>query len=261
MTKAITQAAGILWEHWQATTHIDELPIDCRPRTRSGGYAIQAEVARLSGQEVTGWKIAATSEAGQRHINVDGPLAGRLLSGRQVREGAEISIRNQVMNVAEAEFAFRLGRDLPARSHPYAVKEVMDAVESLHPSIEVPDSRYRDPAIVGAPQLIADTACASWFMIGPPAPPGWRDRDLVEHRVVASRNGGHAGEGGGMNVLGDPRLALTWIANELGTFAGGLRAGDVVMTGTCLSPVTVAPGDRVRMNFGVLGAIEASFAA
>ena len=54
-------------------------------------------------------------------------------------------------------------------------------------------------------------------------------------------------------MLGDPRAALTWIANELRTVADGLRAGDVVITGTCVVPLTVKPGDRVRMNFGDLG--------
>jgi 2-keto-4-pentenoate hydratase len=211
MTKAIAQAATILWSNWQDSTHIDELPIECRPRTRSGGYAIQADVARLSGADVVGWKIAATSAAGQRHINVDGPLAGRLLSSRQLPDGATVPLRNQVMSVAEAEFAFRMGADLPARSHPYAVNEVIDAVESLHPSIEVPDSRFHDPTIVGAPQLIADMACACWFLVGEAAPPAWRGRDLVEHRVVASRNGTHAAEGGGMNVLGDPRQRTGYV--------------------------------------------------
>ena len=60
------------------------------------------------------------------------------------------------MRVAEAEFAFRLKRSLPARERVYGVQEVLDAVESLHPAIEIPDSRYDDFAGVGAPQLIAD---------------------------------------------------------------------------------------------------------
>ena len=69
------------------------------------------------------------------------------------------------------------------------------------------------------------------------------------------------GEGSGANVLGDPRVALTWIANELRQFAEGLRAGDVVITGTCLAPVPVAPGDFVRMDFGELGAVNATISA
>src|SRR5919107_5610045 len=81
-TPAATEAAAILWRHWCASTHIEQLPVHCRPRDRAAGYAVQAEVARLSGQQVAGWKIAATSAAGQRHIGVDGPLAGPLLANR-----------------------------------------------------------------------------------------------------------------------------------------------------------------------------------
>lgn len=254
-------AAAILWQHWRDATHFDELPFECRPATRADGYAIQADVARLSGQDVAGWKIAATSVAGQRHIGVDGPLAGRLLSARQVPEGAVISLDGNLMRVAEAEFAFRLDRPLRKRPDPFGVEEVLHAVGSLHPAIELPDSRYRDFARVGGPQLIADTACACWFMIGAAAPETWRALDLAQHRVVAYRNGVLEAEGGGFNVAGDPRLALTWMANELNVFGDGLDAGHVVITGTCLTPVALTPGDRVRMDFGELGAIEAAFSA
>ena len=58
------------------------LPERCRPRDRSQGYAVQAELIRLSGERVVGWKIAATSVAGRNHLNVDGPLAGPLLANR-----------------------------------------------------------------------------------------------------------------------------------------------------------------------------------
>ncbi len=254
-----TTAAALLWRHWCQHTRLDGLPDHCAPRDRREGYAIQSEVARLSGQRVAGWKIAATSVAGQRHIAVDGPLAGRLLSGRVREPGARVPLDGNGMRVAEAEFAFRFRKPLPARHDPFSLDEVMDAVESLHPAIEVPDSRYTDFLTVGAPQLIADTACACWVMFGPAADDGWRDRDMAGHAVRAYRNGEGAGEGSGAHVLGDPRVALTWLANELRTFGDGLRAGEMVITGTCLPPVALTPGDRVRMDFGTMGTIEAAF--
>jgi 2-keto-4-pentenoate hydratase len=256
---AIDEAAEILWRTWQRSTRIPELPADCRPRDRAEGYAIQMEVARRSGQRVAGWKIAATSVAGQRHIGVDGPLAGRLFAERMVNSGSAIPIGRNVLKVAEAEFAFRMATSLPPRRAPYTVNDVVAAVASLHPAIEIPDSRYDNFAVVGAPQLIADTACACWVTIGPAGRPDWRERDLAAHQVLAFRNGAPAGEGSGANVLGDPRRALTWLANELRTYGSGLRAGDVVITGTCVTPVAVSPGDHVRMDFGDLGALEAAF--
>src|SRR5512143_382070 len=85
-------AAELLLRHWRESTRLDQLPAQCRPATRAEGYAIQAELARLSGQNIVGWKIAATSKAGQQHIRVDGPIAGPLLSARAREGGARIAL-------------------------------------------------------------------------------------------------------------------------------------------------------------------------
>jgi len=212
----------------------------------------------MSGEPVVGWKIAATSPAGQAHIKVDGPLAGRLLANRVLEHGAAISLDRNLMRVAEAEFAFMLGRELPKRNTPYSVDEVMAAVSALHLAIEIPDSRYGDFTVVGAPQLIADDACASWFILGREVTTAWRDDDLSQHTVTGYRNGIVASNGIGANVLGDPRIAMAWIANEMRQFGDGLRAGQFVTTGTCIVPLPIAPGDQVRMDFGAFGSVEAS---
>jgi 2-keto-4-pentenoate hydratase len=257
MTRRAGDAAAILWKSWQQRTRIDGLPDECRPRDRAEGYAAQAEFVRLSGETVVGWKIAATSEAGQKHIAVDGPLAGALLASRVLESGASVPLDGNVMRVAEAEFCFRFGAGLPKRDAPYTVDEVLAAVESLHPAVEVPDSRYNEFARAGAPQLIADTACACWFVIGPATKADWRSRDLVAHAVTAYRNGAAAAAGSGAKVLGDPRVALTWLANELRTFGDGVHAGQIVPTGTCVVPVPIAPGDKVIVDLGEFGSVEA----
>jgi 2-keto-4-pentenoate hydratase len=255
----ISAAAAVLWRNWTESTRIDALPPACRPRDRAEAYAIQAALARLSGQRVAGWKIAATSQAGQTHIGVDGPFAGRLLADRVLEDGASISLSGILMRVVEAEFAFRFGMPLPKRATSYSVEEVLNAVDSLHPAIEIPDSRYHDFARVGAPQLIADNACACWFVLGPASGKDWRERDLVNQTVVAYRNGTPEATGTGAKVLGDPKVALTWVVNELSTFGNGLAAGEIVTTGTCIAPMPIAAGDRVRMDFGACGAVEAAF--
>jgi 2-keto-4-pentenoate hydratase len=258
---AIREAATTLWTHWQQGRRLSQLPPGCRPCDRPEGYAVQAELARLSGQPVAGWKIAATSVAGQQHIGVDGPLAGRLLANRLLAPGADISLATNRMRVAEVEFAFRMRESLPPRERAWALDEVMAAVDTLQPAIEVPDSRYEDFARVGAPQLIADCACACWLVVGAPFGDAWRAADLSARAVSARVNGAVAATGSGANVLGDPRVALAWIANELRVHAGGLRAGDLVTTGTCVVPVTVAPGDRVVADYGAFGSLDVSFRA
>ena len=113
------EAASILLENWRQSTRIAALPERCRPDDRADGYAVGAALARVSGDRVAGWKIAATSAAGQKHINVDGPHAGRIIAGHGLAPGATVPLDGNLMKVAEAEFAFVLGKALPARDTPY----------------------------------------------------------------------------------------------------------------------------------------------
>lgn len=233
------------------------LPESIRPQTREDGYAIQAKIEHRSSFPLFGWKIAATSKAGQAHIHVDGPIAGRLLRERVRESGAAIPIGHNQMRVAEAEFAFTFGADLSPRNMAYRTSEVLEAIATLHPAIEIPDSRYEDFTIVGAPQLIADNACAHDFVLGPAAPNAWRAMDLVSHTARARIDGKLEREGCGANVLGDPLEALTWLVNEVSGLGITLRAGQVVTTGTCLTPIPIESGDHVIADFGELGSLEA----
>ena len=186
----ITQAARVLHQHRQAATKLGALSPDLRPRDRAEGYAIQAALASHSAHPLFGWKIAATSEAGQKHINVTGPMAGRILAETVLPNGGTASMRGNQMWSGEPEFAFRIGHDLPPRSEPYGVAEVLAAVDTLHPPIEIPDSRFADFVNAGEAQLIADNACANLFVLGPPvantgAPATW-SRNGRRSRCVAT---------------------------------------------------------------------------
>ena len=257
----VNEAARILWDAWSAGRRIPGLPRGCRPESLDEGYAIQRAVAERSGSGAVGWKIAATSEAGQAHIGVDGPLAGRLLGSRLYRGGADVPAGPLHMGVAEAEFAFHMGRDLPSGRAPFSVDAVMEAVDALHLAIEVPDSRFEDFAVAGAPQLAADTACADLFVLGPAAPDEWRALDLASHPVTLRINGTEASAGSGANVLGDPRIALAWLANDRAERGEPLRAGEVVTTGTCVTPAPIRSGDELLADFGSLGTVGARLAA
>lgn len=260
MDLAQTQAASdILVGHWRAGTVLAALPPALRPTTRAAAYAIQARIEALSATPLRGWKIAATSVAGQRHIGVDGPLAGRLLAEMIHPDGAAIAFGANRMRVAEPEFAFRMGRDLAPRDADFMRDEVLDAVAALHPAIEIPDSRFADFATAGAAQLIADNACAHRFVLGPAAPETWRNMDLAAHRVTGRVGGRTQRQGEGVNVLGDPRIALTWIANELSRHGVVLAAGQIVTTGTCMAPMEIAPGDQVAAEFGIIGKVSLRF--
>lgn len=250
------RAADLIWACWRDGTVMASLPWACRPADRADGYAIQAHYEAFSGKPAVGWKIAATSSAGQQHIGVDGPIAGRLLAEHVFEDGATLTFGHNRMGVAEPEFAFRFGADLPPRDRDYGRDEVIAAVASLHPAIEIPDSRFEPFESAGAGQLIADNACTHDFVLGPAMPEIWREMDLSRHTIDFAIADKHEAEGIGANVLGDPRIALTWIANELSRYGIGLKAGQVVTTGTCATPLPIGPGDRAVADFGALGSVS-----
>lgn len=253
------KAAALIWQHWQAGTLIDALPSELAPASRAHGYAIQACLERYSAEPRAGWKIAATSVGGQRHIGVDGPLAGRLLAEHLYGEGAVLSLGGNHMRVAEPEFAFRLGKALAPREAPWTVPEVLSAVQALHLAIELPDSRFADFARAGGPALIADNACAHDLVVGPPVAGAWAESDLAMHPVAIRAGDRPAHQGLGAAVLGDPRLALAWLVNEVTGLGITLRPDELVTTGVCTVPLPVRPGDRVEADFGNLGRVSVSF--
>jgi 2-keto-4-pentenoate hydratase len=246
-------AAKTLHDHWQAGRKIGDLDPSQRPRDRAEGYAVQAAMERYG--SLFGWKIAATSEAGQKHINVAGPLAGRIFAERVIPDGGTASMAGNAMAVGEPECAFRMGRSLPPRPTPWSVEEVLAAVDTLHPAIELPDSRFADFVKAGEAQLIADNACAHLFVLGAPTTADWRAIDLVEERPVVTLRGRRF-VGHGKNVLGDPRVALAWLANELRQLGVTLKAGEVVTTGTCHAPLPIQSGDRFEADFGAFGKVS-----
>jgi 2-keto-4-pentenoate hydratase len=259
---SLQTAADLLWAAWLSGAVVDALPAHCMPADRAQAYAAQALLEQRSTRPLVGWKVAATSQAGQRHINVSGPMAGRLLAERVHAQGSVLSLTGNRMRVAEPEFVFRMGHDLPPRAALYRVDEVMAAVADLYLGIEVPDSRYSHFATAGEPQLIADNACAHEFILGSPAPDGWRSIDLSRHPVHASVQGTSRSttrQGSGAAVLGDPRIALTWLANELSGLGIALSEGLVITTGTCMQPLELQAGDAVEADFGVLGRVAVRF--
>lgn len=257
---AINKAASILWDARLAQSRLSALPADCKPATLADGYAVQDAMAAFVGQPIFGWKIAATSAAGQKHIGVTEPLAGRLFVDFVLRDGASLPAAPLQMRVVEAEFAFRMGRDLGPRTGKYEMDEVCAAVADLHLAIEIPDARFEPFDTIGPAQIVADDAFASWFVLGPkvksPGVKSWAEIDLPNQPVRVLKNGQIAAEGKGANALGDPRLALTWLANERVMRGSGLKAGEIITTGTCITPLEIAPGDAIMAEFLGLGQVS-----
>jgi len=165
------------------------------------------------------------------------------------------------MSVAEVEFVFTLSKDLPPRNSHYSEDEIANSIKSLHPGLEIPDSRFTDFTLPGTAGLIADNACAAYFVLGEATNFDEFDpRVLAEHSTSLVINDEVATTGVGADALDGPLHALVWIANTLSELGIGLRAGQFVTTGVTGKPTQVKSGDTVRADLGVFGTVTASIA-
>jgi 2-keto-4-pentenoate hydratase len=253
----VQRAAATLWHAWSSGQSLESLPPDLRPEDLETGYAIQRALDDLAGP-AAGWKIAATSKAGQEHLGASGPMVGRLYEAQRQPSGTTLSVRGMRMRSAEPEFAFVLGEDLHARANPLRVDEVLAAVDSLVLAVEVPDSRYVDFTSVGVASLAADAMCGGHFITGPSIA-DWRSLDLPSQRARLVCGGEERSAGDGSSVMGDPREALTWMANEALGHGWPLRAGEIVITGAAAPPIGVHAGDQLHAVFDGLGTVEVEF--
>ncbi len=254
----IERAAEVIRSCWREGSVIDYVQGALWPDSVEDGYAIQERLAGLRKEPVIGWKIAATAIAGRQHINVDRPMAGRLFESICHSDGDLISFGRNRMAVAEAEFVFTLGSDMPPRENPYSAAEVARCIASLHPGLELPDSRFRDFTQPGTAGLIADNACAANFVMGSATTETFDPAALAEHKTALYINNEIATEGQGSDVLDGPLDAMVWIANTLSDLGVGMTAGQFVTTGVTGKPVPIAAGDELRVDLGIYGTVSAT---
>lgn len=247
-TATADEAAALLWRLWANGATVAALPIGSRPASVDEAWEIQRALDSRAGPGA-GWKIAGTSAAGQRHIGANGPVVGRLYRRCILDTGAELDAGALAMRSAEPEFAFRIARNIEPAETEFLAPDVLSAIASFHPAIEVPDTRFSDFPGVGIPSLVADAMCAAFLVVGEPVA-HWRLPELRTVNVVMRRNGVEVSAGSGQAVLGDPCGALVWLANELRSRGEMLRAGDVVATGAAAPPVAIAAGDFIEAEFG-----------
>jgi 2-keto-4-pentenoate hydratase len=236
-----------------------ELPAAVRPQSVDAAYAVQAElVPKLLGHfggTAIGYKIACTNEIAQQQLGVPHPFTGRLLAATSQQSPGHLRASEYFMRVMEAEFGFRIARDLPPAAAPYTREQVADAVDGVLPCIEVVDSRFDSWTTVGAPSLIADNACHAAWIHGDLVT-NWRELDLAAQKVRLVINGTITGVGSGAAVLGHPLNALTWLAQALNARGEGLHAGDYVTTGVTTDIYLAGKGDQVVADFGSVGVVE-----
>ena len=221
-------------------------------------YAVQQRIAgsRLAaGAQVVGRKIGLTSPAVQRQLGVDRPDFGVLFDDMDVSTLDVVPSDRLLQPKAEAEVAFVLRDDLA--DGPLDAAQVRAAVGSAAAALEIVDSRIVGWDITFG-DTVADNASSGLFVLG-------QERlSLEEFEPVTATmqmflDDELVSEGDGAACLGDPLLALAWLARTAREVGDPLRAGEVVLSGALGPMVATPPGSRVRAEITGLGTVEAIF--
>lgn len=240
----IEEAARLLLEARKLGNRLQSLPELLRPTSLEDAYAIQQTVARQVGK-IGGWKVGAPSPEAA-------PLCGPMFAAGLKASPATLSSREYALRGLEAEVAFRIGSDMPPRSKPYSRSEVIDGIASCHAAIEELESRFVDLNRTDNPSLVADSQSHGAFVFGP-AVHDWKNTDWDREPVVLMIDGKVVVEGIGSLPAKDLLRLVMWLANEGAVWAGGLKAGDFVTTGSWTGKAYADPGATIVARFPSLG--------
>ncbi len=242
-------AAGMLLRARRTNTPIDDLPAEVRPVTLDEAYFIQGRLALAYG-EIGGWKVGApTPDA----TPMFAPMPRAWIASNNAELGGKHRFRG-----LEAEIAFLIEKDLPPREKAYSRDEVVAAIASCHPAIEVIESGLTDPTKAEKLSMIADLQMHGAFVYGE-AVANWQSIDFSKEHVTLAVNGVVRVERTGSNTSGDLMRLLPWLANEGATRTGGLKAGQWVTTGSWTGLSLGIAGSRVDVTFSTAGGVHLRF--
>jgi 2-keto-4-pentenoate hydratase len=246
----LIDAARMLMDARRTNTPIEDLPEELRPASLDEAYFVQDRLSLAYGA-VGGWKVGApTAEATPMFAPM--PSAWIASSGALLRE-TEHRFRG-----LEAEIAFLLGQDLPPRETPYTRDEVVAAIASCHPAIEVLQSGLKDPRETTRMSMMADLQMHGGFVFGP-AYADWQSVDFLTEQVTLAVDGVVRVERTGSNTSGDLMRLLPWLANEGATRTGGLKAGQWVTTGSWTGVSQASADSAVDAKFSTVGEVHLRF--
>jgi len=226
------------------------LPEAARPQSEADSYAIQEAVLRRLSERAGGYKVGFSPEGGI--------FCAPIYASAVHASPARLPARGFHVIGIECEIGFRLNQPLPQRATPYSRDEVL-AVASLHPTIEIVDSRYQDFRALDRLQVLADNFSNGGLVYGAAAT-GWQGMDLVHPPIEVTADGKPFADCTGLRA-GDPIGLLVDLVNFVANKRGGVPAGAFVTTGTHTGMVFTAPGTTIRAEYGPLGRVEVSFPA
>jgi fumarylacetoacetase-like protein len=252
MNDAVERAAQYLAELRRGRRAGPRLPEDCRPRDLESALAVQSRVGQLLGGSIGGWKCSAPT--GDRIIAA--PIyASDIHNGPRCpveATGATASI--------EPEIAYVLARDLPSRKAPYTEQEVRAAIGEARLVLELIQSRYTDSKAAEFLEKLADSLSNLGLYLGPVIPGGVTP-EMGAFPISMQAKGASFFKREGKHPDGHPFAALYWLVNFLSKRGQGLKAGDVITTGSYAGVVEAPVGEPLRIMFGDIGVIEVELVA
>jgi 2-keto-4-pentenoate hydratase len=253
-----TVAAMLMAEHGNRVQY-RPFAAPCGIASVTDAYAVQREHVRQQmlarNTDAIGYKIGITTPRMQAMCGIDSPVAGVVLADRVHASGTSLRASAYGRIGLEFEIAVRLKSDLaPAGGVPELI-QVAAAVDAVAPAIEIIDDRNADYVSLDALSLIADNAWNAGIVLGDFVR-AWPDLPSIEG--IASVDGKAIDRGFGRDVLGHPFHAVAWLARHLAARGSGLRAGDIVMTGSVVT--TKFPDRPMAYRFDVdgLGLVDAT---
>lgn len=253
--RSIAEELRLAEEHAEPTD-----PVASRlARSPSAAYAVQLvniDHRITTGQRVTGRKIGLTSKAVQAQLGVNEPDFGTLTSDMMIPDHGVIDLSELIAPRLEAEIAFAFATDLDQPDIVDDTRAILRAVHSLHPALEVVDSRIRDWRIELA-DTVADNGSAARYVLGPAHAPCTID-ELADVEMTMRTEAGIVSRGAGRDCLDNPINAVQWLARRLLAAGTPIRQGNVILSGALGPMVTPRPGDHVEVNLDMLGTVHAS---
>jgi 2-keto-4-pentenoate hydratase len=207
------------------------------------------------GARVIGHKVGLSSAAMQKMMGVDEPDYGHLLADMQVFEDRPVPVGRFLYPRVEVEVGFILADDLPGAG--CTEDDVVAATAAFVPSIELIDTRIKDWKIKLCDTIADNASSAGWVLGDQRVSP--KDVDIKAIDAVLRCNGEVIAQGRSDAVLGNPVTAVAWLARKVDQFGVRLKAGDVVLPGSCTRAIDAHPGDRFVADFTGLGSVELTF--
>jgi 2-keto-4-pentenoate hydratase len=243
-----------MWEARRRRLPYRNLPDDLRPASIAEAYAAQEAYYRLAEPTygaVAGAKIATTTKVMQQLMGINHPCGGAIFSRTIHRSPAKLRAADFVNLRIESEIALQLGADLPASGAPWTRESVATAVVAALPAFELIEDRKADYAKTEALSLIVENCWNGGIVIGPAkaVPMAVKVDDLVGIHGRLTLRDKLVGEG----AAEDPCATLAWLANHVAERGRDLKTGMVVITGSLIPTVSIAPGQRAVFTVDGLG--------